>query len=139
MGCTIEFKDKYIISNDLIDNQHKKLFEIANEAIEYHHSDKLDAKEKKSKVKATLHSLSEYLKTHLKDEEKFMKEIDYPAYAEHKKLHTNIVKTMNDLLQTSKSFDELEKGLIYILNTVFTKHILEKDILIQKWYERNIA
>jgi hemerythrin len=136
MQAKLEWKEEYSVGNDKLDNQHKKLFAIANSALEYHYNEELPYHVRKQKVKVTLHQLSEYIKTHMLEEERYMKSSHYPDYEEHKSIHKNIIAMTNNVLNSSKSFSELEKGLTHLLDTIFVNHIITNDKAIEEWSQQ---
>jgi hemerythrin len=46
------------------------------------------------------------MKTHFKHEEKFMQEINYPKFEEHKILHHDIIEKINTFVKQLPNFDE---------------------------------
>lgn len=82
----IKWDDSLSVNNSIIDNQHKELFELTNELI-------LNCKSDINSplVGETLRDLLKYAKKHFKEEEKFLKELDYPKLEEHKKMHIDFI------------------------------------------------
>ena len=83
------WKEKYEIGHPLIDKEHRHLFEIAVEAFK-----PVPPKEKKQKIKETIHELSEYMKTHFKHEESLMRVIEFPELYHHEAIHHVIINNM---------------------------------------------
>ncbi|MDE6885925.1 MAG: hypothetical protein K2P17_02645 [Helicobacteraceae bacterium] len=77
-----EWKDEYSIHNEHLDNQHKKLFEIAKRA-DNMVKEQIDSQE----VKKVILELFNYMKTHFHDEELYMESIGYSKLREHKEIH----------------------------------------------------
>lgn len=120
--------DKYSIGNEKIDEQHKKLFELAGEAyILAHRSISL------AELKAIINDFFEYMKTHFNDEEQYMKRIGYPILEEHTKIHKEIVRKMIDIITKVKSVNEVKEHLVVIAKWWLLEHILQDDMLIEKW------
>ena len=71
-----KWDNEYSIHSDIIDAQHKKLFEIAEKAGTLI-SKQVDSKE----IKKILAELFEYMKVHFRDEEQYMDSIGYPGTA----------------------------------------------------------
>jgi hemerythrin len=78
--------------NDLIDEQHKKLFDALNAFLKA-------SSEKKSRdeVKKSLDFLNEYTIKHFFDEEQLQKHYGYPDYQNHHELHEGLKKVVRDL------------------------------------------
>ncbi|NLG87180.1 MAG: bacteriohemerythrin, partial [Firmicutes bacterium] len=81
----ISWKEEYRVGVALIDEQHKKLFEIANRAYELlkdeWRTDKYD------NIVAILEELRDYALFHFNAEEQLMKEIGYRRFLSHKVQH----------------------------------------------------
>ncbi|RDU72263.1 hemerythrin-like metal-binding domain-containing protein, partial [Helicobacter aurati] len=63
----LAWDDKYSVGNYLIDEQHKKLFELANMA-----GNMIGKQTDPAEIKKMLAALFEYMKTHFRDEETYM-------------------------------------------------------------------
>jgi hemerythrin len=77
---------------DEIDRQHKELFHRINNlvtAIKQHRC--------KDEIDGTLKFFEEYAVTHFAYEEKYMKDVHYPKYAQHKTHHAQYVKHLSEL------------------------------------------
>ncbi len=74
----IKWDDAYSLGIKNIDDQHKKLFDIVDKIFSLQES-----KDVKGNIRTILHELFEYIKVHFKDEEEFMKSINYPDLAYH--------------------------------------------------------
>ncbi|NLJ80687.1 MAG: hemerythrin family protein [Firmicutes bacterium] len=77
-----------------IDDQHKIWFKKAGQLFEA-------GKDRRAKevIGELLQFLDEYTKMHFADEEKFMREINYPGYAEQKKAHSEFIQRLKKLRQ----------------------------------------
>ena len=124
------WKDSYSIGMDLIDTQHKHLFDIGNQAYTLLKSglqiDKYD------EIVLIIEDLRSYFKYHFKCEEDYMIKINYPGYEEQKKEHTNFIKKI-DALQLHNIDKNQQKYIEDLLDFIFNwilEHILQKDTLI---------
>ena len=130
-----KWDDEYSIHNDIIDKQHKKLFEIAERAGTLI-SKQVDSKE----IKKILTELFEYMKVHFRDEEQYMDSIGYPGLARQKELHKAIIADMTDLIQNIKY--DFKQKLAIITEQWLIEHILKEDMLIEKYraeHEKEIS
>jgi hemerythrin len=137
MKCIIKWLDIYTIDNQAIDNQHKKLFKIANEALGYRYDKNLSLATQKQKVKITIHQLIKYMNTHFKEEEKYMESINYNKIDEHKLKHDRFIKILNYIVTDSKCLIDLENRLVYLLGELFIEHVLNDDIDIVVWSKKS--
>lgn len=128
------WKKYYKTGNKEMDEEHKEMFEILDKAFEEVEDDQRD-----QKIKDVLNDLYDYMKVHFKSEEHYMKDIEYPEYEEHKKLHNDIVKSCNELLGEINNMEAslFEKELAKMIDIHIINHILEEDKKIIHWYNVN--
>ncbi len=94
MKITFEWNETYTVGNADIDEQHKKLFALANSV-----SDMTDAKQ----VKSHIMDLFKYTREHFCDEEQMMEQIGYPKLEGHRELHGELITKLSNL--STRSFD----------------------------------
>ena len=110
---------------ELIDQQHKKWFEKADQLFEAGKSGK-----SKEYIVQMFNFLDDYTKTHFRDEEKYMLSINYPEYSTQKQLHEEFIKKLAEL---RKSYETDGINIIVIINSNqlildwLTKHISAAD------------
>lgn len=117
------WSDEYSVQIVVIDMQHKKLVGMVNELhqamVEGHGKDRLGA---------ILSNLINYTHAHFQSEEHFMESCQYPDYANHKKEHDQLTKTV---LEFQSKFQKNEVGLTIevmdFLKNWLGKHILGSD------------
>ena len=126
-----KFTDDCLIGIEEIDNEHRRLFHMINEAIDLS-KENMDVS---AITKNLLSGLKDYAATHFAHEEAYMERIHDPELPIQKKEHEDFTKTVNSFsLDTSspeatkKSFDEL---LTYLVRWLY-RHILSSDIMIGK-------
>ena len=104
----IEWNDKYSVNILLIDEQHKKLFEIINKAIIANKHSKVT-----KDILGILDEMTEYALEHFETEEHYMKEFKFPEYQTHRNEHIDF---------TSNSIDYKNRvigGDFQIINEIF--------------------
>ncbi len=79
---------------DVIDNQHKELFSTADSLLTA-----VERNEGRGEVTKMVAFLEEYVETHFKTEETYMKRHNYPDYPTHKIEHTTFISDFYDLRQ----------------------------------------
>lgn len=128
----IKWKDEYSIGVEFIDEQHKKLFEIANRAY-----DLLENKlyiDKYDRIVEIIEELKDYTVFHFSSEEEYMKSIGYKRFLSHKVEHDDFVDKIKgvDLNRVDEDQDKyLTEILEFVVNWI-AKHILERDKLYVK-------
>jgi hemerythrin len=126
------WKETYSIGVELIDTQHKYLFDIGNQAYSLLENDlQID---KYDDIALIIEDLRNYFKYHFKCEEDYMLKINYSRYEEHKKEHDNFIKKINSmqLCDIDKNQQKYILDLLVFLFNWISKHILEKDKLIMQ-------
>jgi hemerythrin len=110
---------------DLIDQQHKKWFEKADQLFETGKSGK-----SKEYIVKMFDFLDEYTRTHFKDEERYMQSINYPELSAQKQMHEGFIKKLKEL---RSEYEKDGVNLTVILNSNqfildwLTKHISQAD------------
>lgn len=127
-----KIKDEYKTGIDFIDEQHARLFEIANEAHTLLNDnftiDKYDS------VVEIIDELKEYTKFHFASEEKYMESINYKRMFTQKIEHENFIKKLDeiDYKIVDENPDKYVLNILEFLNSWLTGHILHNDKLIGK-------
>lgn len=125
-----EMKEEYYIGIKEIDEQHKKLFQIANDT--YHLLNNAYIADKYDNIIALLNELRDYTATHFTEEEAYMESIKYKKILSHKVEHQEFLDKINDI--EINDLESNQEGIIMdILNFIYdwlVHHILEKDKLI---------
>lgn len=93
----VEFGESEKVHIESIDLQHQSIVKLINKL----HSE--FSSSKKSSVISTLQSLIDELEIHFENEERYMKEFNYPGYISHKLEHDRIY---NQIINTA---DKLKK------------------------------
>lgn len=110
---------------ELIDSQHKKWFEKADQLFEAGKSGK-----SKEYIIQMFNFLDDYTKTHFSDEERYMISINYPELASQKQLHQGFVKKLAEL---RKDYETAGANITVILGANqfildwLTQHISDAD------------
>lgn len=117
--------DMFSIKVPFIDNQHKKLLNIAND---FHKA--LNENRGKESLFEILNSLIRYAEQHFRDEERLMEAAGYPPddIKEHKRIHEQLI---NDIFRLHQDFSQSAEKTVYememFLNSWLIPHILITD------------
>ena len=104
----IEWTPNLTVGVASIDDQHKKLFEMADQLFEAGRNNK-----SKEFIAEMLDFLDKYTKQHFQSEEAYMSSIGYPGLANQKKMHSDFIDALAKL---RKDFTESGGNIIVILN-----------------------
>jgi hemerythrin len=122
------WKDEYETGVPIIDEQHKHLFEIGNNAYELLNNtltiDKYD------KIIHVIEELRDYAVFHFKYEEEYMLSINYKKFLSHKVEHDEFIKRVDevDLTLIDESQNEYILSLLQFVYKWISEHILVKDL-----------
>lgn len=131
----IGWKESYRIGIQDIDEQHKKLFLLAEQVDALldagEHVDQYD------EIVTIIDELRDYVAYHFAYEEKMMLHISYNKFFAHKVTHQDFVEYINKLV-----LDEIDdnqsyhmRALLDTINTWLVTHVLESDIEWAKVYQ----
>ena len=126
------FKEEFRTGIERIDEEHQKLFEIADRAYETL-MDEFIA-DKYDYIVSILKELMDYAVIHFKHEEEYMLSIRYKKLISHKAEHDEFVEKVSSY--QLNEIDENQRGVILelleFLSDWLVHHILENDKLIGK-------
>jgi len=103
----LEWEDKFSVDISMIDEEHKKIIGLLNKAI--------CVKEQNGnpeELREVLREITNYVLTHFKTEESYMKEFNYPEYKDHKEEHRIFSN------ETTAYKDKVIKGDYQIANEI---------------------
>lgn len=113
----------FSVGVQIIDDQHKKLLDLANSL-----NDEMAAGRGDAALAKTFIELANYTQYHFSTEERLMSQHSYSASAEHKKQHADLIASVTDL---KKRFEKGEKVLtaqvMTFLRDWLMKHIMNTD------------
>lgn len=125
-----EMKPEYLTGIDFIDQEHTKLFEIANKAYEVLTDDFLP--DKYDHIVEVINELRDYTKYHFEHEETYMNSITYKRIFSQKVSHNEFIEKLDGF--RLEEIDENQMGalleLLDFLNSWLVDHIYKSDKLI---------
>ncbi|RAX58197.1 hypothetical protein CCZ01_03745 [Helicobacter monodelphidis] len=120
--------DSFSVHNEKIDEQHKKLFELAGYAYIC-----ADRKISRAEIRELLSGFFNYMKEHFQDEENYMRSIGYPLLKEHQELHRQIVSGLAEMVQNIANTNDLKEKLGIVAKNWLLQHILKEDMQIEQY------
>ena len=125
-----EMKPEYFTGIDFIDQEHTKLFAIANNAYELLTNDFIP--DKYDYIIEVINELKDYMKYHFDHEESYMDSVGYKRILSQKVDHDDFIEKLNEY--QAESIDENQKEslleLLEFLNSWLVEHIYKKDKMI---------
>ena len=122
-----EFKQEYVTGIASVDEEHKRLFEIADEAYQLTKEEFLV--DKYDQVRHILGELREYALQHFEHEEAYMASINYKHMFIQKVQHDQFREKINDmnLEHLDENTDAMLTEILEYLTNWLINHILEHD------------
>lgn len=127
-----EFKDEFLTGIEQIDNEHRKLFEIADELYMLKNEEFIP--DKYDNIREILIQLKDYTMTHFEHEEAYMESIGYKRMFTQKVQHDALREIINgwDLDAIDENQDEAIDEMLSTVTDWLVNHILNQDKLIGK-------
>ena len=129
-----EMKPEFFTGIELIDNEHRQLFDYANQIYDLLHAEFVP--DKYDNILDILGKLRDYTKKHFADEEAYMESIQYKKIFTQKVQHQAFIDELDKLdLDEISELDNQEETIENLLSFVtdwLIHHILEVDTLIGK-------
>lgn len=127
-----EFTDDCLIGVEKLDNEHRELFRIINEAMSLLGNEFKE--DKYDDIVQILNELKDYTEYHFRHEEKYMEEIKHPELLLQKRQHMEFTTKINELdaiVDFREQHEVLEELLKYLVTWLY-RHIIGSDIMIGK-------
>lgn len=123
----LKWKEEYLIGVKTIDEQHKKLFEIAQRAYDLLKNDIYV--DKYDKIINILEELKEYAVYHFNSEEHYMISIGYRKFVSHKAEHNEFINKIKntDLNKIDVDQDAYLLSILEFIVNWTSEHILRND------------
>ena len=125
-----EMKPEYFTGIDFIDQEHAKLFEIANKAFEVLTNDFIP--DKYDYILDVINELRDYTKYHFAHEESYMTSISYKRIFSQKVSHNEFIEKLDEYNLDSIDVNQKDTllKLLDFLNHWLVDHIYKSDKLI---------
>ena len=129
-----EMKPEYYIGIDMIDEEHKQLFQYADEAYELLHDEYTP--DKYDRIDIILEKLRDYTVKHFADEEQYMESINYKKLFTQKVQHQEFINKLDEFMEDhneeAEDQDDQIMDILKYLTEWLTNHILYVDGQIPK-------
>ena len=129
-----EMKPEYYIGIDMIDEEHKQLFQYADEAYELLHDEYTP--DKYDRIDIILEKLRDYTVKHFTDEEQYMESINYKKLFTQKIQHQEFIQKLDEFMEhhndEAEDQDEQIMEILKYLTEWLVNHILYVDGQIPK-------
>ncbi len=127
---SISWSDKFSIGVEIIDEQHKKLFQLINEL-----NSNITGNSSKQILSSSLDALISYTEYHFREEEDYMFNVSYPRFEQHKAVHDNLKEQVINFKRKIQEGEDDPKQFLDFLYDWLTKHIMEQDKKIGKFMD----
>lgn len=122
-----ELKDEYLVGIESIDNEHRVLFEIADEIYQLCINEFVP--DKYDNIAGLIQRLKDYTEMHFDHEEAYMESIQYKRMFTQKVQHDNFKRKLEsmDLESMDENQDQAIQDLLKFVTDWLVEHILETD------------
>jgi len=132
-----KWKDRLNTGIEVIDNQHKRLFEIGTEL--YNLTSLDDGIDHYDEIVVVINKLKDYTKYHFDYEEQRLEKLNYNGLHDHKIEHQRFIDKLNEI--EAKDIDINQKQIIldiieFIINWI-SEHIVGTDFKYKEIYMEN--
>ncbi|MCI7047668.1 hemerythrin family protein [Helicobacter sp.] len=131
----LEWSEEFSVKNQLLDDQHKYLFQclaianrLANSPIE----------NKEKLLLALINRFLEYTVTHFKDEEAYMDRVCFPFAEQHKRLHKGLINILQNFKIDSKDIQKSCEKFYGFSKNWLVNHILNEDKRLEAYHNHLI-
>lgn len=119
----MDWKVEYSVENALIDKQHQALFDLVNEVADKVKTGNMPA------IKDVVDRLAAYTVEHFKDEENILKKAGYPSLEDHKMVHTELIRQVQEIQEKLEKKQPVSMMVIIrFLSDWLKTHILKDDM-----------
>jgi hemerythrin len=131
MSSCIQWSEDYVIDGGIIDEHHKKLFQLCRDLSELlDNKDNIDKDKYGCDIVKCLSDLIKYTIFHFKAEEKFMYEKHFPLVEQHALQHEVLVQRVSAIRDRYQE-SGLDSELKFLLTDWLKQHILNEDMQIK--------
>lgn len=125
----IEWCDQFNVGNTQINNEHQDLINLYNKM-----GETINLGKSTEQIVSVLSELTNYSLKHFKDEEEWMKEINYPDFEVHQREHKDFIYR---IAMFNLSFSGLDEKMIYeiifFLKEWIVNHLMISDKKIEEF------
>jgi hemerythrin len=126
MNIQFKWTQGMSVHNDVIDAQHKELFDKLSELLQ-----KIITNNTDNAAEELIHFFEKYMNGHLAYEEAYLKEMNYPYLKEHHEQHEVFTKKYEELKEKISEDDADNEKIIFeienFMGSWLTSHILIED------------
>ncbi|MGR9046465.1 MAG: bacteriohemerythrin [Gammaproteobacteria bacterium] len=116
----LQWLDEYNIGNEIIDKQHRYLFDLANQMLDPYND-----------YQSTHHKflvLDHFLKEHFDEEEKLMAEYNFSEINQHKKAHKLLLAELDEISQEIVRGEMDKDKILEFMRHWLFDHFLKMDM-----------
>ena len=129
-----ELKSQYLTGMEMIDEQHRRIFKLADEAYQLLKDENMLFKD--DELSNIVKGLKDYTEYHFAEEEAYMASIQYSELDSQKDQHKRFIEKLNVLSQESEQIslgnqDELILKILEYLTDWLQEHIEKSDMQIK--------
>ncbi len=120
----IVWHDCFLIGDPTIDQEHRQLFELANELL---------AATDKPALTMCVMKLYRHVREHFDHEERLMREVGYPSYLAHREAHNQLITGLNSVSEMIARDQWSPQDLCVLIASWAENHIPKVDAALAEY------
>lgn len=121
-----EWKPDLEIDGSIIDTEHRRLFELANQILEFQ-----EASEHETEIAQIIKELFDYVQYHFEHEEELMQTAIYPQLDQHHDTHQQIIQEMIQTMSAAANMSQILENFRDLMQRWVVDHIRQEDTKIR--------
>jgi hemerythrin len=117
-----QWESQYSVHDEMIDDEHRRLFNLANDVFAI-----VDPVKDRDRFKTAVKQLCQYMEYHFAHEEDLMRQVGYPDIAHHAAGHQEIIAGMNRLLANYRDIVRFAGKLRHFMLDWVLQHVVQED------------
>lgn len=127
----IEWSDSFSVGVKMFDDQHKIIIGLINKLI-----DTPDIDANSAIITALLTEMIQYATTHFDDEERIMREHDYPDYNDQRIQHGGFIEKTAEFCSDGRlQVESIPQSILIYLRQWWIDHILKDDMAYKSFFK----
>ena len=127
----MEWQKDYELGHDKIDLEHRVFFDLVKSV-----GSALDRGDSKDRIRRLIAETAKYADFHFLSEENIMIDVGYPDFADHHKIHQELMQSLNRCIVNFEVSEESTRDLVTFLTNWFVKHTTNEDLKVAKYIKQ---
>ncbi len=119
----ISWKEEFSVGARILDTQHQTLFDLINKLY-----GSMNSRNAQNTASSVINELNKYAQTHFKEEERIMRESNFPELSLHQEAHRSFIEEVTKFEIQDRSYhSDASYDILRFLKEWLINHILHMD------------